>query len=428
MDILSLLAGLVIGIALGWLIAKRSAGPSRSELEQKYVPKSVYEQARGDLKENEDKLVKITTENARWQSQAEHMESRLKESKAEFEELRARMAADFENLSNRIFEEKSRKFVEMNHEKVSDILNPLKEKIKSFEEKVDKTYGEEMKERVSLKKELESIVRLNQQVSDDATRLTQALKGDKKLQGDWGEFQLEQILIHAGLEKGVHYLAQESYSDENGRQLRPDFVINLPEEKNIVIDSKVSLVAYEQYFHAEDDSDREQYLKQHVTAIQNHISSLSAKNYSQIYGINSPDYVIMFVPLEPALYAALKQDGGLFEKALTRNIVLASASTILATLRVISFVWKQENQRRNVAEIARQSGALYDKFVGFFEDLENIGSKISALDKDYQAARNKLFDSPQKGTTIIGRIEQIKKLGAQTGKSLPRAALDSLDE
>jgi DNA recombination protein RmuC len=338
------------------------------------------------------------------------------------------MKLEFTNLSNKIFEEKSTKFIELNAKNVFDILNPLKEKIYDFEKKVDETFKTETRERISLKKELEYIVKLNQQVSDDTVKLTKALKGDKRLQGEWGEIQLELILSKAGLEKDIHYIKQEGFRDEDGRNLRPDYVINLPEERNIIVDSKVSLIAYEKYFNEENEEMKGIHLRTHLMNINKHVSDLGNKNYQNLYGINTLDYVILFVPIEPALHIALKEDSRLLEKALERNIVLVSTSTLFATLRIISYIWKQDNQRKNVVEIAKESGALYDKFVGFMDDLTDLGKKIDGMKSDYSEAMNKLYDSRQKGGTIIGRIERIKKLGADTSKSLPESILDKIED
>ncbi|MCK5521395.1 MAG: DNA recombination protein RmuC, partial [Candidatus Marinimicrobia bacterium] len=231
-----------------------------------------------------------------------------------------------------------------------------------------------------------------------------------------------------GLEEDIHYLKQANFKDEDGRNQRPDFVIKLPENKHVIIDSKVSLVAYEKYFHSEDENEKKLHLKTHISNIQTHIKQLSAKDYNNLHDINTPDYVLMFVAIEPALYAALKEDSSLQENALNHNIVLVSSSTILATLRLISFIWKQENQRKNVGEIARESGALYDKFVGFIADMESMGKKIEGLQGDYNNSLNKLSESKKKGDTILGRMERIKKLGADTGKSIPESFLKAIDE
>jgi len=261
-------------------------------------------------------------------------------------------------------------------------------------------------------------------MSEDAQKLTLALKGDSKTQGDWGEMQLERLLEKSGLQKGVHFIAQQSFRTENGNILRPDYLIKLPEGKNFIIDSKVSLVAYEKHFNSEDNDEKNTFLKQHINSIHQHIQDLSSKNYPSLYGINSPDFVFLFFALEPALTLALQNDPDLFDKALAKNIVLVSTSTLLASMRTVSFIWKQENQKKNVLDIAKESGMLYDKFVLFTEDLIKIGERIKATKADYDAAMNKLTTSTKKGDTIIGRMENIKKLGANTSKSLDQRLID----
>lgn len=411
MEILLLLIGLLAGFAAAWFIAKfkfsNNSGYSLEQMEEKNT----------ELIAVNDKLARVETENR-------HLQEKISQSKAELEEQQKMLRLEFTNLANNLFEEKSKRFIEINEKNVGDILNPLREKIKEFEQKVDEAYKEESRERISLKKEIEQVVKLNLQVSEDTNRLTSALKGDKKLQGDWGEAQLEMILQKTGLESGIHYTKQQSLRNEENELFRPDFIINLPENKHLVLDSKLSLVAYENYHNTEDEDQRAKYLKEHILALHKHISDLSAKNYSQLYGINSPDYVLMFVSLEPALSAALKEDVSIYEKALDKNIVLVSGSTLLATLRTISYIWKQENQKNNVVEIARESGALYDKFVGFVDDMLKVGKDLDDSKKSYSDAMGKLVDSPKKGDTIIGRMERIKKLGANASKNLPQNLID----
>ena len=242
------------------------------------------------------------------------------------------------------------------------------------------------------------------------------------------EFQLELLLEKAGLLQGIHYRKQESLQDEKGQRLRPDYIINLPEEKHLIIDSKVSLTAYENYFNTEDQQERLNFLNEHLTSLNRHINELSSKNYQSLYGINPPDFVLMFVPIEPALNVALKHDLKLFERALEKNIVLVVPTTLLATLRTISYIWKQENQKRNVFEIARESGRLYDKFVGFLKDLELVQQRLDDAKASCEQAMNKLYTSPRKRDTIIGRIERIKELGAEATKSLPVQVLDKVRE
>jgi DNA recombination protein RmuC len=432
MEIVFLLTGLVIGALVGWLISSqkryREKGIPFEEIKAHYVPIELYNQEKQENSTKEKIIVDLNSRISELSANQKNLEEKLLNGKKELDEIHEKFSLEFKNLSNDLLEEKSKKFLQLNETKVGEILNPLKDKIKEFERKIDSVYTDEIKERTSLKKELENIIRLNQQVSDDTHKLTNALKGDKKLLGDWGEVQLELILEKTGLEKDIHYRKQESIKDEEGKNLRPDYIINLPDEKQLIIDSKVSLVAYEKYFNTEDEKEKAAALKQHLSDINNHIRELGDKNYQKLYGINPPDYVLMFIPIEPALALAQREDPSLFDKALKRNIVMVSTSTLLATLRTINYLWTQDKQRKNVYEIAKQSGALYEKFVGFIEDLSGVGKKIDDAKEHYSNAMNKLFESKKRGDTIIGRIEKIKELGADTSKSLPQNILDKIEE
>ncbi|MDR3705488.1 MAG: DNA recombination protein RmuC [Paludibacteraceae bacterium] len=431
MDILFLIIGILVGFAAAWFIAKfkfsGDKGLSLQTIGEQYIRKEVYETERKEKDAKEEQLRQLNDRLARTETENKYLQERIIKNNEDLEERQRVLRLEFTNMANSLLEEKSKRFVEINEKNMSDILNPLREKIKDFEQKVDETYKEETRERISLKTEIAQIVKLNLQVSEDTNRLTSALKGDKKLQGNWGEVQLEMILEKAGLEDGIHYFKQQSLRNEDNDMFRPDFIINMPDNKNLVLDSKLSLVAYENYYNTEDEILQAKFLKEHLAALNKHINELGAKNYSQLYGINSPDYVMMFVALEPALTAALKQDLSLYEKALDKNIVLVSSSTLLATLRTISYIWKQENQKRNVVEIAKESGALYDKFVGFMDDLIKVGRSMDDTQKTYREAMNKLVDSPKKGDTIIGRFERIKKLGANASKSLPQNLIDRIE-
>jgi len=427
-----ILIGLAIGATAAWFIAKYKfegqRGISKDELDSKYISREIYTETKAELDQKERTLIEINKTLARTEQDNTHLKQKLDEQKKEIEKIQETFKIEFENLANKLLEDKSKKFLELNEKNIGDILKPLKDKIQEFEKKVEETHKEETRERISLKKELEQIVKLNQQVSEDANRLTKALKGDSKIQGNWGEIQLELILEKAGLEKDIHYRKQENLKDDTGKNQRPDYIINLPDSKNLILDSKVSLTAYENYFNTENDTEKVKYLKDHLVSINKHISDLSDKNYQTLYGINPPDYVLMFVPIEPALTIAFKEDTRLFEKALDKNIVLVSISTLLATLRTISYIWKQENQKRNVYEIARESGKLYDKFVGFIEDLIGVGKKLDDAKGTYLEAMNKLVESPKKGDTIVGRIERIKNLGADATKSIPQQILDRVQD
>jgi DNA recombination protein RmuC len=319
-----------------------------------------------------------------------------------------------------LLEEKSQKFAQQNQVNMTQILDPLKEKIKSFEESVEKKYLDETKERFNLKKEIEQLRVMNQQLSSDAQNLVSALKGDNKAQGNWGEFQLEMLLEKAGLAKNVHFSTQTVLFDEDGNKKLPDFIVNLPEQKHLVIDSKVSLVAYERFFNCGDFEEQKLHLKHHVDSIRAHIKNLNSKNYQQLYQINSPDYLLLYIPIEPAFTVAMQEDSTLFTDALDKNIVIVTNSTLLATMRTVSFLWKQEKQKQNVIEIARQSGALYDKFCDFVEDLRRIGLRLDNARDAYDEAMHKLSDGKRYGDTLIGKAEKIKELGARASKVLPK--------
>ncbi|MCP3932470.1 MAG: DNA recombination protein RmuC [Bacteroidetes bacterium] len=426
--------GLLLGSLITWLIMRirlQANHLSKAQVNEQYILKEIHESLqqqtdvqKEDLIEKERDIRKLMQHLSVNEQKVNHLEEKMSTQKAEFENLQKRSRIEFENLANRILEEKTKSFTDKNQEQLYGILNPLKEKIKTFEESIEKRYWEESKDRFSLKKEIEHLKELNQQLSQDANNLVNALKGENKTQGDWGEFQLEMLLEKAGLNKDIHYLVQPSYKDENGKQKRPDFIINLPEEKHLIIDSKVSLVAYEKYFNSELEEDAQKHLKSHINSIRQHINDLSSKNYQQLYQINSPDYLLLFIPIEPAFSVAVREDSSLFTQALDKNIVIVTTSTLLATMRTVSYIWKQEKQKRSVQEIARQSGMLYDKFCAFVDDLKSIGSKLESVQTSYHQAMNKLTESKKFGDTLIGRAQKIKELGAKTSKSLPKELLE----
>lgn len=432
--LLFLCLGLLTGGLAGWLIAKfyfRSTSLPQEEVDAKYVLREIHENVqqqsdlfRDDLLDKEEELRVLTGRLSSMEQTIHHLEDKLRNQKDEVESLQRRSRLEFENLANRLLEEKSKKFSAHNHEQMQNILAPLREKIKAFEDGVEKRFLEETRDRISLKKEIEHLRELNVQISQEANNLASALKGDNKAQGDWGELQLELLLEKAGLHKDLHYRVQSSFRDSDGRQKRPDFIINLPEDRHLIIDSKVSLVAYEQYFNAEDEEAREGHLKAHLDSLRKHIRDLSGKNYQNLYQINTPDYLLLFVPIEPAFALATQRDSRLFLDALDQNIVLVTTSTLLATMRTVSYIWKQEKQKRSVQKIARQSGLLYDKFCGFVDDLQSIGQRIQQTQSAYADAMNKLVDSKKYGDTLIGRAERIRALGAKATKSLPRELLE----
>lgn len=376
---------------------------------------------KSELENERSKSEKLNAENSSLKSDYTNLQQRLNEQKAEVEELQQKFTMEFENLANKIFEEKSAKFTEQNKEKLSEILNPLKEKISEFEKKVDETNKESIDRFSSLRQQLSMLKDLNQQITQEAKNLTEALKGQTKTQGNWGEFILESILEKSGLVKGREYSVQESLTTESGKRFQPDVIINLPENKSIIIDSKVSLIAYERYVSSEDEAEKAKALRDHVLSIRSHLKNLSSKNYQSLYNLNSLDFVLMFMPIEPAFALAVQNDTNLFNDAFEMNIVIVSPSTLLATLRTIASIWRQENQNRNALEIARQAGALYDKFVNFYNDLIDVGKKLNAAKNSYEDAMKKVHDG--RGNLIAG-VEKMKQLGAKASKSIPPSALN----
>lgn len=340
---------------------------------------------------------------------------RLSEQEKTIQEIQQKFQLEFQNIANKLLDEKSQKFVEANRANLDVLLNPLKENIKAFEEKVDKVYNMEAAERNTLKGVITQLMDLNKQISEEATNLTKALKGDSKKQGNWGEVILERVLERSGLVRDREYRMQASLTTEDGTRFQPDVIIDLPDDKHIVIDSKVSLIAYERLVNAESEDDRKLYSKAHVESIRGHMLGLSSKNYHDLYQINSPDFVLLFVPIESSFSFAVQIDGELFSDAWDKRVVIVSPSTLLATLRTIASIWKQERQNRNVLEIARLSGAMYDKFVGFVGDMENIGKNIKTTQSAYENALNKLTEG---NGNLTVTADKIKKLGAKANKQL----------
>ncbi|MDY0905233.1 DNA recombination protein RmuC [Pedobacter sp. CFBP9032] len=346
---------------------------------------------------------------------------KLAEQKLSYEQSQQKLNKDFELIANKILEEKSSKFVEQNRTNLDLILNPLKENIKAFEDKVEKVYKAESDERNILKGVISELQIQSKMIQEDANNLTRALKGDSKKQGNWGEVILEKVLERSGLVKDQEYRIQASLVSADGGRFQPDVVIDLPDDKHLIVDAKVSLAAYERSVSAETEEEREGYVKQHLASIKNHIQELSAKNYHELYKINSPDFVLLFVPIESSFSIAVQKDAELFNFAWDRRVVIVSPSTLLATLRTIASMWKQERQNRNVMEIARLSGSMYDKFVGFVSDMENIGKHIKNGQDAYDKALNKLSDG---SGNLVNTSEKIKKLGAKATKQIDIKYLD----
>ncbi|MBK8967670.1 MAG: DNA recombination protein RmuC [Saprospiraceae bacterium] len=386
------------------------------------------EMLRAGIDEKEHLLRESHAQLAARDQTIHHLREQLQSQQEETRQLDQRFKSEFENLANRLLEEKSQRFTEQNAQQLQRTLSPLKEKIQEFEQSIERKFLEETREKSSLKKEIEQLVVLNNQLSRDAHNLTAALKGQSKVQGDWGEMQLEVLLEKAGLQKGAHFHTQTTFRDADGAAKRPDFIIQLPENKHLVVDSKVSLTAFERYYNEDDPARQEQHLRAHVGSIRNHVQELSAKNYQMLYEINTPDYLLLFIPLESALSVATQADPKLFTDALERNIVLVTTSSLLATLRTVAHLWKQEKQSRSVLEIARQSGLLYDKFVNFVEDLRAIGTRLDGARSAYDDAMLKLVNGARRGDTLVGRAEKIRELGAKASKRLPLELVEEAEE
>lgn len=349
-------------------------------------------------------------------------EERLQAQKEEMVQMKEQLNNEFQIIANKILEEKTQKFTETNNRSLDSILNPLKDKLKSFEDKVELTYKTESAERNSLKGMVRELMEQSLRIKDEANNLTRALKGDSKKQGNWGEVILERVLERSGLTKDREYRLQAAMIGEDGKRLQPDAVIDLPDDKHLIIDSKVSLVAYEQWVNVDNDEERERLAKLHVQSIENHVKSLSAKNYQDLYQVNSPDFVLLFMPIESAFSMSISYKADLFSDAWDRRVVIVSPSTLLATLRTIASVWKQERQTRNVLEIANEAGALYDKFVGFLQDLDKVGDQLNRAVRSHEEATKKLGTG---AGNVIKRVEKLRTLGAKASKQIESGKLDN---
>jgi DNA recombination protein RmuC len=357
---------------------------------------------------------------AKKENDFDNLWERSKEQKQEVEQLQEKFTKEFENLANKILEEKTVKFTEQNKENLKNILSPLQDRIQLFEKKVEDTHKESIDYHAALRQQIVGLREMNEQMSKETLNLTKALKGDSKMQGNWGELVLERVLEKSGLEKDREYFVQQSHISEDGSRVFPDVIINLPDGKKMIIDSKVTLTGYERFTNEEDETQKNQYLKEHVVSINRHVEQLGNKNYQDLYQMESPDFVLLFIPIESAFAVALNVDTTLYNKAFEKNIVIVTPSTLLSTLRTIDSMWANQKQQENALEIARQAGALYDKFEGFVGDLIKIGKKMDEAKIEYGAAMNKLTEG--KGN-LITSVEKLKKMGAKAKKSLPDSVL-----
>lgn len=442
--ILALLAGLLVGIVGSFLLVtgknrqidelKRSSkgldeegAMLRERLAAESERRAIAEEKSSRVPGLEEGLEMTKQENALLQAKLAELDTRLEDERRNAEEklallqtAREQLKIEFQNVANKIFEDKSQKFVEQNRENIEGILKPMREQLSDFKKKVEDVYDKESKDRISLLSEILHLKTLNERISEDAVNLTNALKGQSKTRGAWGEMILERVLEESGLQKGREYEVQSMYASEEGQRRHPDVIVHLPEGKDIVIDSKVSLTAYEKFCSADNEEQRGKRLKEHIMAIRAHVKGLSEKRYEELEGIRTLDFVLMFLPIEGAFWTAIESEQGLFNEAFNKNIMLVSPSTLLATLRIINNIWRYEDQNRNAIMIARKAGDLYDKFVGFVAALDDVGQKIGKAQESYHTARNRLTEG--RGN-LVKRSEELRQLGVKTQKDLPAELL-----
>jgi len=416
-ELIFLLTGLVVGGGIIYLFM-RIRNYSRHVILEERIASMQKESnlLRDGINDKEKLILELNTQLATSMADFRNATEKLQLQKEEIQQIQDIFKTEFKVLANEILDDKTKKFTEVNRSKLEEILNPLREKIRDFEKKVEETYDKEAQQRFSLKEEVKKLAELNQQVSHEAQNLTRALKGESKTQGNWGEMILESILEKSGLVRDREYSVQASFKGEDGKRLQPDVIVNYPENRNVIIDAKVSLTAYEHYISEEDPDKQEKYLRDHLTSVRNHINELNTKNYQDLYNLQSLDFIMMFMPVEPAYLLAVQKDPEIWNYAYDRRILLISPTNLLAALKMIAGLWRQEYQSKNVLEIARQSGGLIDKFYSLLEDLSHLGKDLDAAQQSYQDAISKLSEG--KGN-LIRRVEKIRELGAKTRKTLP---------
>lgn len=412
--LLAALAGAAIGLLLGR--ARTAAAEAKAER----LP-----QLEGRLIESEQQVTALNAQVAALSTQLTQERNQSTEKLALLQGARDELTLQFKTLANDILEEKSKRFSEQNQQSLGQLLDPLKTKLQEFQGKVEQVYVQEGKDRTALAEQVRQLMELNRTVSQEANNLTKALKGSNKAQGNWGELVLERVLESSGLRKGEEYDVQESHTLADGRRLQPDVVVHLPEDRHLVIDAKATLIAYEDYANAEDEKHRDAALKRHLDAVRTHIKGLSDKNYQDLYGLKSLDFVLMFIPIEPAFMLAVTHDRELFMDAWNKNVLLVSPSTLLFVVRTVANLWRQEAQNRNAQDIAKRGAELYDKLAGFVEDMESLGNRLSQAQKDYDGAINKL--STGRGN-LIRQAEMLKKLGVKPSKSLPTPMVEQAND
>lgn len=434
MELSSLLflgVGLMIGFLIGWMLFRLRSTQKVSgseelkiqlqlELERSKKLSEELNAINTELRNEREEVIHLNNQNATLKANYQNLQSRLEEQKGELSQLQQKFTAEFKNLANEIFEEKSKKFTDQNKTNLHELLGPLGQKLTDFEKKVEQTNKESLERSTALREQIIGLRELNDRMTKEAENLTKALKGDVKMQGNWGEVILERILEKSGLEKDREYFIQETHHSEEGRRLRPDVIIKLPDNKNLVVDAKMSLIAYERYMNTEDEGEKERFLKEHILSVRAHVKGLSEKNYHQLFDGGSLDYVLMFVPIESAFAMVVQHGAELYNEAHEKSIIIVSPSTLIATLRTVSSIWKHEYQNRNALEIARQGGALYDKFKAFVDDLMEVGRSLDKSKQQYSQAMNKLVDGKD---NLIRKTERLKELGSKTSKSMDEKLL-----
>ncbi len=438
---------ILIGLGIGFLLGKYVAGLSQKAKDSQWQEQNsqlktqigYFEKQISDLKTEHDKDLEIlkterdqiredkdeiATQLTRIQSENKFLQEKLDHQKTEIENLQEKFTKEFENLANKILDQKSQKFTVSNKENIEQILNPLKEKIKNFEEKVQKNQDNFNEKHTRLDEIIKQLNDENRKMSEEADKLTKALKGESKTQGNWGELILERVLEKSGLTKGREYDVQQSFTDDEGSRFMPDVVINLPNEKQMIIDSKVSLTAYERYVNAEEETERALHLKAHIKSLKNHIKQLSDKNYQDLGYKKSPDFVLMFIPIEPALYLAQNEDQNFYYSAFKDNILLVSPTTLLSTLRTVDMIWSNEKQQQNANEIANHASNLYDKFSNLLDELETLGRRINSTDTAYKSAMKKLTGQQN----LVKDIEKLQELGVKTNKQISPKWIKKADQ
>jgi len=446
--ILAAIAGALIGIVGGLLLLvgknrqlaelrdsvrsyEENVVTLREKLAGEVERRAVAEEKSSRVPELEENLEKAKLENSVLQAKLSELETRLEDERRSSEEkltllkeAREQLKMEFQNVANKIFEDKSQKFTDQNKENIEGVLKPMRDQLLDFKKKVEDVYDKESKDRISLREEVKHLRDLNERISEDADNLTKALKGQSKIRGSWGEMILERVLEESGLQKGREYEVQAMYTSEAGQRRHPDVIVHLPEGKDIVIDSKVSLTAYEKYCSADTEEKRDKRLKEHILSIRTHIKDLSEKRYEELEGIKTLDFVLMFLPIEGAFWTAIESEQSLFNEAFDKNIMLVSPSTLLATLRIINNIWRYEDQNKNALVIAKKAGDLYDKFVGFVEALNDVGYRIGKAQESFQIARKRL----EGRGGLVSKTEELKKLGVKAKKELPMGLLEQATE